>query len=242
MIVTADNRAYYTEWPPGSGQPFNRGRPLEDSDNLAGLHVEIVGPGVQRSFRAADLLPSGRSERFDVPDAGVISAVVTLTRESRVIARGIAHWALRENGRWELRVGREPVEPSQVDSAMTYPECHFFSFSGCVKSWAFQIQVPKPPAEVDLLFVDLIQHYCYHCPAPPGVVYDSNRRRRLVPVALSKTTRLRLHDPEGEDSGRRAWLHAKASTLGPEVSTAPDPSNWKPADIRNTWTSTVERR
>ncbi len=164
MIVTADNRGHHIEWPRGSGQPLDRDRPLEDIDNLAGLHVhvETIGPGVQRSFRAADLLPSGRSERFDVPDVGIVSAVVTLTRESRVIARGTATWALQKNGDWELRVGREPVEPSRADSVTTYPEC-YFPFSGCVKSWAFPIQVAKPPAEVDLMYIDLFQYYC-DCP------------------------------------------------------------------------------
>ena len=131
------------EWPWDSGDTVMVNNSLEDEAGLAGLEVEItdVADGLVRTHRfdASDL-EEGVTP-YDVPESGTAHAQVRLTRHGKVVAMGVAEWALQPEIEWKVEIQRTPYPPAvgispTEDLSKAQYRC---SWGWCQNVWRFDI-------------------------------------------------------------------------------------------------------
>ena len=112
LTVTA--RSLYTtiRWPtddPGDTVRLNSS--FDDDAGLASIEIEItdVAGGLVRTHRFDVRDLEEGIPPYDVPESGKASALLRLTQHGKVVAIGVAEWALRPKIQWEVEIERAPT-------------------------------------------------------------------------------------------------------------------------------------
>lgn len=111
LTVTVSRGSGLGEWPRDSGDTVMYNNSFDDEAGLAGIEVEItdVADGLVRTtrFDASDIKDGVAS--YGVPERGTAHALLRLTQHGKVVAVGVAEWALRPAIQWEVEIERSPI-------------------------------------------------------------------------------------------------------------------------------------
>ena len=156
------------EWPYFSGDTVRLNNSFDEEAGLAGIEVEItdVAAGLVRTHRfdASDL-EEGVTP-YDVPENGTASALLRLTQDGKVVATGVAEWALRPAIQWEVEIERSPYPYEAFIDEADLNQAQQPCGRGCQGVWRFDISedaVNYPDEALWLLLWGVDPTVCHLC-------------------------------------------------------------------------------
>ena len=156
------------EWPYLSGDTVRLNNSFDEEAGLAGIEVEItdVAAGLVRTHRfSASDLEEGVTP-CDVPENGTAYALLRLTQDGKVVATGVAEWALQPAIQWEVEIERSPYPYEAFIDEADLNQAQQRCGRGCQRVWRFDISedaVNYPDEALWLLLWGVDPTVCHLC-------------------------------------------------------------------------------